>query len=61
MPTKQDIEAHAKFWTIEEIAEYIQRTVNMRKPLDEEIIQEWNYYMTIIVEREEDVHHNNMQ
>ena len=60
MPTKKDIEAHARFWTIEEIAEYIINNVNRRKPLDTEIIEEWNYFMGIKAEVDEGGYHDNV-
>lgn len=53
MPTKQDMEMHAKYWTLHEIAEYIKHQVDCGKPLDLEIVEEWNFYMTVIVEGEE--------
>ena len=50
--------AFPEFWTIEEIAEYIVRTVDRGNPLDLDIVKEWNHYMT---EGKKDANHDSMQ
>lgn len=50
--------AFAEFWTKEEIAEYIVRTVGIGKPLDLDIVKEWNHYMT---EVQKDANHDSLQ
>ena len=50
--------AFAEFWTKEEIAEYIVRTVDREHPLDLDIVKEWNHYMT---EGKKDANHDSLQ